>query len=400
MSTHEHDPAGVHGLVRDDFAAVRQAFLENFAHRKELGAACCVYYRGEKVVDLWGGVRNKSTGQPWEENTMALVFSATKGMAAIVMALAHSRGWLDFDAKVCTYWPEFAQNGKEQVTVRQLLAHQAGLFGFDEPVTTEVIADLDRLAAIMARQRPEWEPGARQAYHAISLGFYEGELIRRVDPQHRTLGQVFQDDIATPLGEEFYIRLPESMPNDRLAPLELRNPFLNLTELSPLLWIAALDKRSVIYRSVIANPGTLVAMDPTRVYARNLEAPSGGGVGTARAIAHAYSALAVGGAELGIRPQTLRELTAPPVPPQHGFHDECMQGDIRFSLGFMRPSPIWAFGGARSFGSPGAGGSFGYADPDQRIGYGYICNRMGKSKDDPRDVALRAAMDASIAAST
>ncbi len=150
---------GIHGYARDDFAAVRQAFAENFSHRRELGAACCVYYRGEKVVDLWGGVRDKTTGAPWERDTMTLVFSATKGMTAVTVALAHSRGWLDFDERVCTYWPEFAQNGKERITVRQLLAHQAGLFGFDEPVDAGVIADPDRLAAIMARQRPEWAPG-------------------------------------------------------------------------------------------------------------------------------------------------------------------------------------------------------------------------------------------------
>jgi CubicO group peptidase (beta-lactamase class C family) len=384
--------------VHPDFKNVRRAFVENFTRRKELGAACCVYCEGKKVVDLWGGVRNQATGQPWEEDTMALVFSATKGMAAMVTALAHSRGWLDFDERVCTYWHEFAQNGKEQITVRQLLAHQAGLFGFDEPVDAEVIADLDRLAAIMARQRTEWPPGTRQAYHAISLGFYEGELIRRVDPEHRTLGQVFQDDIATALGEEFYIRLPRSIPDTRLAPLVLRNPILNIAELSPRTWPAVLNRRSVLYRSVIANPGTIVALDRDRIYARNLEVPSGGGVGTARAVAHAYGDFANGGTELGIGPATLQELRAPPVPGLHGFHDECMQGELRFSLGFMRPSPGWSFGGPTSFGAPGAGGSFGYADPEAGIGYAYVCNRMGRSKDDPRDLALRDAMSTCLGA--
>src|ERR1051325_4416144 len=114
---------------------------------------------------------------------MVLVHSTTKGLAAMTLAIAHSRGWLDYDERVCAYWPEFAQNGKENITIRQLLAHQAGLFGFDEPVDWTTVADLDRLAAIMARQRPAWPPGERYAYHAITLGFYEGELIRRVDPQ-------------------------------------------------------------------------------------------------------------------------------------------------------------------------------------------------------------------------
>lgn len=185
---------GIQGHVSAGFEAVREAFVENFLHRNELGAACCVYHRGEKVVDLWGGIRNKETGEPWEEDTMVLVFSATKGLAAMAMAVPHSRGWLDYEERVCTYWPEFAQQGKEKVTVRQLLSHQAGLFAFDEPVDRSVVADLDRLAIVLARQKPAWEPGTRQAYHAISLGFYEGELLRRVDPQHRSLGQFFQDE--------------------------------------------------------------------------------------------------------------------------------------------------------------------------------------------------------------
>src|SRR5688500_1379910 len=207
----------VRGEVAPGFEAVRQVFRENFSRRRELGGAVCAYVKGEKVVDLCGGVRNKLTGEPWEQDTMVLVYSATKGLAAMTLALAHSRGWLDYEERIVTYWPEFAQHGKEKITVRQLLAHQAGLFAFDEPVDRSVVADLDRLAVVLARQNPAWEPGTRQAYHAITLGFYEGELLRRVDPQHRSLGQFFQDEIATPLGLDLYIRLPEEIPNSRLA---------------------------------------------------------------------------------------------------------------------------------------------------------------------------------------
>ena len=205
------------GTRQRGFEAVREAFADNFARRGELGGACCVYHRGEKVVDLWGGIRNKQTGEPWEQDTMVIVYSATKGLAAMTLAIAHSRGWLDYEERVATYWPEFAQHGKERITVRQLLAHQAGLFALDEPVDRSVVADLDRLAVVLARQKPAWEPGTRQAYHAITLGFYEGELLRRVDPRHRSLGQFFQDEIASPLGLDVYIRLPEDIPNSRLA---------------------------------------------------------------------------------------------------------------------------------------------------------------------------------------
>lgn len=144
----------VHGHVSRGFEAVRRAFVENFAGRREVGGASCVYHRGEKVVDLWGGLRNERTSEPWEHDTMVVVHSATKGLAAMALALAHSRGWLDYEERVSTYWPEFAQQGKGTITVRQLLAHQAGLFALEERVDRSIVADLDRLATVLARPRP------------------------------------------------------------------------------------------------------------------------------------------------------------------------------------------------------------------------------------------------------
>lgn len=387
-------PVRIEGPVSAGFEPIREAFADNFARRRELGAACCVYRRGEKVVDLWGGVRNRATQEPWEEDTMALVHSTTKGLSAMTLALAHSRGWLDYEAPVCRYWPEFAQHAKEKITVRQLLAHQAALFGFDEPVDKAVFADLDRLAVVLARQRPAWEPGTRQAYHAISLGFYQSELLRRVDPRRRSLGQFFQDEIASPLGLEFYIRLPESIADARLATLESASLAARLLRFPIGVTLASFNPRSVLHRSLISNPGTRLPYDERRIYARNLEMPSGGGVGTARAIACAYGVFASGGQELNLRRETLAALAAPAIPPTHGFYDECLKGETQFSLGFMKSNPAWPFGSADSFGAPGAGGSLGYADPRTGIGYAYVTNRMGTSlTGDPRDVALRAALD-------
>jgi CubicO group peptidase (beta-lactamase class C family) len=389
-------PAGcpdVQGHLSRGFEGVRQAFVENFGHRGELGGACSACRRGENVVDLWGGVRNKLTGEPWEQDTMVLVYSATKGLAAMTFALAHSRGWLDYEQPVAAYWPEFAQRGKEKITVRQLLAHQAGLFAFDEPVDRSVVADLDRLAVVLARQKPAWEPGTRQGYHAITLGFYEGELLRRVDPRHRSLGQFFQEEIAAPLGLDVYIRLPEEIPNSRLATLATPSPIRLLLDFPIHLTLAGMNRRSNIYRALVTNPGFAVVHDEQRVYARNLEVPSGGAVGTARAIAHAYGVFATGGRELGLRQETLELLAAPAIPPTRGFHDECLKVDLQFSLGFMKPSPGWPFGSARSFGSPGSGGSLGFADPAAGIGYAYVTSQMGtRLTGDPRDVALREAL--------
>jgi len=384
----------VQGHVSPGFEAVREAFVENFARRRELGGACCAYQRGEKVVDLWGGIRNKRTGEPWEQDTMVIVHSATKGLAAMALAIAHSRGWLDYEERVARYWPEFAQQGKEKITVRQLLAHQAGLFAIDEQVDRSVVADLDRLAIVLARQTPTWEPGTRQAYHAISLGFYESELLRRVDPRHRSLGQLFQDEIAKPLGEQVYIRLPEEIPNSRLATVSPPSRLRMLTGFPLRFAWETMNRHSNIYRALMTNPGSAISQDEQRVYARNLEVPSGGGVGTARGIAHAYGVFASGGRELGLRQETLDVLAAPATPPARGFYDECMKADgIQFSLGFMKSTAVWRFGSARSFGSPGVGGSLGFADPEAGIGYAYVTCQMGTAlTGDPRDVALREAL--------
>jgi CubicO group peptidase (beta-lactamase class C family) len=389
----------IEGHVSRGFEPVREAFEENFARRGELGGACCVYSRGEKVVDIWGGIRNKETGEPWERDTMVVVHSASKGLAAMTLAIAHSRGWLDYNERVATYWPEFAANGKARITVRQLLAHQAGLFAFDEPVDRDIVADPDRLAEVMARHRPAWEPGTRQAYHGLTLGFYEGELMRRVDPRHRTLGQFFRDEIATPLGEDVYLRLPEDVPNARLATLASPGWIGMFVGFRPVrLLVEGLNPRSNISRALSVNPGTSVYLDQQRVYARNLEVPAGGGVGTARGIAHAYSVFATGGRELGLRRETLDLLAAPAIPPTHGFFDECLKGEVQFSLGFMKPCDNWPFGSSpRSFGSPGSGGSLGFADPDAGLGYAYVTSQMGTTfTGDPRDVALRAALHVAL----
>jgi CubicO group peptidase (beta-lactamase class C family) len=279
----------IHGFASKGFEAVREAFIENFAHRNELGAACCIYFKGEKVVDLWGGIRDKTTGEPWEEDTMVGVFSTAKGMAGLAMALAHSRGLLDYEERVCTYWPEFAQSGKEKTTVRQLLSHQAGLFAIDMPVDKGIVTDLDRLAVILAQQKPAWEPGARQAYHAQSLGFYEGELLRRIDPRHRSLGQFFQDEIASPLRLDFYLRLPDQIPNSRLATIQQASPVLRMFNTPLPLMLASMNKRSPTYRAIFKNPGPFLFLDQEHIYARHLENPSGNGAGTARAIAQVYS---------------------------------------------------------------------------------------------------------------
>jgi len=282
--------------------------------------------------------------------------------------------------------------------VRQLLAHQAGLFAINEPVDRSTLTDLDHLAEVLARQRPAWEPGTRQAYHALTLGFYESELLRRIDPRHRSLGRFFHDEIASPLGLDLYLRLPDAIPNSRLASIAPPGRVQMLFGFPFRFALDVLDPRSNIYRALMINPGTGVYADPERVYARDLEVPSGNAVGTARAIARAYSVFATGGHELGLRAETLALLAAPAVAPTRGFYDECLRGELQFSLGFMKPSAALPFGSAASFGSPGAGGAFGFADPAAGVGYAYVTSQMGTTlSGDPRDVALRSALYRAIA---
>ncbi len=388
----------IQGDVAEGYGPVADAFRRNFADRGEVGAACAVYKDGVKVVDLWGGYRNGITRTPWEEDTLVNVFSSTKGVSSLAVALAHSRGLLDYDAKVATYWPEFAQAGKADVTVRQLLSHQAGLPAIDRPLTIDDLADLDILAKALAEQKPAWTPGARHGYHAISLGWYEGELIRRIDPQHRSLGRFFAEEVAGPLDAEFYIGLPDSLDRSRVAHLHGFKPaeMLRHVNVMPLKFVLAFSNpRSLTARS-FANPKVLAEIDNyNRPDVQRVELPAANGHGTARAMAKLYGAAAVGGAKLGLNKSTMDALLQSARPPREGLRDEVLRVDTQFSLGYIKPFPRFRFGTAagQAFGTPGAGGSFGFADPDAGIGFGYAMNRSGFHLwDDPREQALRDAL--------
>lgn len=382
--------------VAPGFEAVRDVFEENFRSRGEIGAAVAAFWRGEKVVDLWGGRRCPDAPDRWEKDTLVCVMSATKGMAALALAVAHGRGFFDHDAPVAEYWPEFAQNGKAEITIRQLLNHEAGLVLLDTPLSVALMRDLDVVAKILARQKPAWAPGSRHGYHTMSLGLYMQELIRRTDPQKRTLGQFFHEEIAVPLGLDFHIGLPASIPQRRLAQIATLNPMRALTGFRkmPLPMIfKMLQPNSMLRRSFLL--GDLDWNDREML---EVELPAGNGVGTARAMACAYASFAEGGAALGVPPATLDALTAPPDLSHP--RDAVLGVKTAFSLGFLRPSPHYSFGsGPMSFGAPGAGGSFAFADPAAQIGYAYVTNTLDFYLfDDPREKALRDALYASISA--
>jgi CubicO group peptidase (beta-lactamase class C family) len=398
-------PSMIHGQVAPGFEEVEAEFRKNFAERGEIGAAVAVYYRGSKVVDLWGGYRDRKSLAPWDEGTIEIVFSTTKGISAIVLAMLNSRGSLNYDEWVATYWPEFAQNGKGNITVRQLISHQAGLAALDEPLDYPTLADLDKMAQILARQRPEWEPGTREGYHAVTLGLYENELVRRTDPKHRSIGRFFAEEVAAPLGIEFYVGLPNDVPLSRIGTLELSDNKLaiiasmlrdNGTKTVPLM-LALANPNSLTSRVLNSPLMSLGANFADPAY-RGVEFPATGGIGQARAIARVYSAMAMGGSELGITPQTMAALEAPAVAPTRGERDLVLRMDIKHSLGFGKPSENLKFGSSgKAFGWAGLGGSFGFADPDAQISFGYVMNRMGYSfTGDARMMSLMKAVYRSI----
>ena len=261
----------IEGHVSRGFEAVRDAFEENFARRGELGGACSVYQHGEKVVELWGGIRNKQTGEPWERDTMVVLHSATKGLAAMTLASrTPAGGWITRSA-----WRRTGPNSRKTASRRSPCASCSRIRPACSLLTNRSTGAWWRTwigwRPCMARHRPAWEPGTRQAYHGLTLGFYEGELMRRVDPLHRSLGQFFQDEIATPLGEDFYIRLPEEIPNARLATLSSPGLLEMLVGFRPVrLMVEGLNRHSNISRALAVNPGTSVYLDEsTRVRAQS-----------------------------------------------------------------------------------------------------------------------------------
>lgn len=385
------------GFADPSFGAVADAFRINFEERGELGAACSVVVDGQTVVDLWGGHLDRKRSREWTEDSLVVVWSTTKGMAAAAMAVAHSRGLFDLEQPVSRYWPEFAANGKEQVTIDQLLRHEAGLAVIDTKIDLAMIGDFDRFGAVLAAQKPGWPPGTDRGYHAQTLGWYESQLLARVDPDGRGIGQFFADEIAAPLGVEFYIGLPPTLPPERIATFvggTLLGQAMNAHKVPWPVLSRLMNPRSETFKAFM-NPKALTKQpDINRRDILELELPSVNGTGTARAIASVYGDLAIGSPRLGVKQTTLDLIERPAVVAT----DRIFGIESAFSFGFMKQFPLLPFGSSpRAFGHTGSGGSFAYADPDRGLGYCYAMNKAGYSlPTDPREFALRSAVESCV----
>ncbi|MEU1408919.1 serine hydrolase domain-containing protein [Streptomyces sp. NPDC005728] len=381
MSAHE---AQVHGHCDARFAAVREAFEENFRERGELGAAVAVTVDGATVVDLWGGWADAARTRPWERDTPVNVWSTTKGPVALCVHLLADRGLLDFDRPVAAYWPEFAAAGKEQVLVRHLLSHRAGLSGLREPHSVEQLYDWELTTGRLAATEPWWEPGTRSGYHALTYGFLVGEVVRRVSGLRP--GAFLEREVTGPLGVvDFTIGLPEKE-SGRTA--ELVHPrAVDTSEQARIfgqLTPAAL--------AALANPLVGAAQANTPEW-RAAEIPAANGHGTARAVAALYGVFAGRGSYGGRR--LLSPEAAERVREGQGSCRDLVLGagfesETEIGLGLWLSGANGSYGpNPRAFGHDGFGGSCGLADPEAGLSLGYAMNRMGPHiADDPRKMAL------------
>ena len=360
------------------FRGVRDEFARNFHERGEVGASLCVLLDGRRVVDLWGGLAERRRGRPWERDTIGVVWSCTKGAVALCAHVLVSRGLLDLDAPVARYWPEFAAAGKEAITVRLVLSHQAGLPAVRAPLAPGLLYDWDGFVATLAAEAPFWEPGTRQGYQAFTFGHLIGELVRRVTGQ--PLADFFRAEVAGPLGIDFHLGLPEA-DEARVAPT-IRPDVLPPGEV-PWRFLSRLNEepasvQALIVRNTSLGPG---AHDTREAHAAVL--PSQGGISNARGLAGLYAPLAQGGAGL-VDADTLKAMGAVS---SASAVDAVLLVGMRFGLGFMKSSDNRKGpAGARdslilsesAFGHAGMGGSLGFADPTARLAFGYTMNKQAR----------------------
>jgi CubicO group peptidase (beta-lactamase class C family) len=362
------------GTTAAGFEGVRDAFDANFAKGLEIGASFSAYHRGEKVVDLWGGSADPTTNRPWDERTLALVFSTTKGATAVCANKLAQEGKLDVDAPVAQYWPEFAAGGKSAIPVKFLLSHQAGLAWIDGEMTLDQALSWDPVVDALAQQVPHYEPGSQHGYHATTYGWLVGEVIRRISG--KSVGTYFHEEIATPLGLDFWIGLPESE-EARVAPLVggLADPALTADPEVRKLIDDIMGPDTTLGKALFAPGGALSGPDVWN--SRQLhaaEVPAANGIGDARSIARMYAACI--GTVDGVRILGADQIRKATTQLTTGPNAVLLDMDIQFGLGFMLRSSLIALGGPRSFGHFGAGGSVGWADPEAELSFGYVMNRM------------------------
>ena len=374
----------IEGSCATRFARVREEFERNFAERGEVGATVCVTVHGETVVDLWGGATAPDGGQPYQRDTIGHVWSATKGATALCAHILAARGELDINAPVVTYWPEFGKNGKDRILVRHLLNHQVGLPAVREPLPAGSFYNWAFMVDVLAGEEPFWRPGTRNGYHAFTFGFLVGEVVRRVSG--RSLGGFFRDEVAGPLGLDFFIGLPEEHEH-RVAqtiPADPPGP----GDPVPSFYVAALTDPGSIQGLLLVNTGGYMMVpgesDSPAAHAAQMGAV--GGITNGRGLAGMYRPLAMAGSVDGVTLVGPEQLAVMGAVSSATSVDAVLMVPSRWSMGFTKTIdngylPLADREGMLlsedAFGHPGMGGSLGFADPRARMSFGYTMNRQG-----------------------
>lgn len=351
----------IHGTVEPRFAAVRDAFAQNFANGAENGAAFCMTLEGRPVVDIWAGYADEAQTKPWQQDTIVNVYSTTKTMTALTALYLADKGALKFEDPVAKYWPEFAAAGKADVTVAHLMSHSAGLSGWKEPLTREDLYDWEKATSLLAAQAPYWTPGSAPGYHAMTQGYLVGEVIRRVAGE--TVGTVFRKEIAGPLGADFHIGLP-STEDHRVA--DLTPP--------PASGTLGQGTADPLIANMASNPPINPLDTRTRAW-RAAEIPAAGGTGNARSVALVHTILANGGyaggrqimSEAGCRKALELQIEG---------NDKILGIPVRYGLGFGLPGGVANFPNPNTIFWGGYGGSLAVIDMDQHATYAYAMNKM------------------------
>ena len=363
----------IDGYCDERFVSVKHAFEKNFELGLEVGASFAVSLNGKLVVDIWGGFSDSAKTNPWEKDTIVNVFSTTKVMTALCIHLLVDRGLIDVEAPVAKYWPEFAQASKENILVKHLMSHSAGLPGFDEKIPVEALYDWDRIIGLLASQKPWWKPGTKIGYHMITFGYLLGELVRKVTG--KSLGEFFRDEIAVPLNIDFHIGLPESFDSRTSEIIPPDEVFAKW-----LIVLAKLFLKTAV--KVLYNPN-LENVDFNSREWRSAEIPSSNGHGNARSIANIGSILACGGMYDKKKILSMSTVEKAIEPQISGRDKILLYSPAKFGLGLGLLNDDLLLG-PRSFYWSGAGGSICVMDLEKKLSIGYAMNKMYMKGEDPR----------------
>ncbi|MFM2282163.1 MAG: hypothetical protein RLZZ444_4394 [Pseudomonadota bacterium] len=363
----------VSGTIAPGYEAIAETFADNFATRNERGASLHIRHRGQMIVDLHGGWAD--AGRPWTEKTVGIIFSATKAATALCIHLLNARDKLDLDGRVADHWPDYGAHGKEATTIRMVLDHTAGVPAIRAPLPAHALTDHDLMAAAIAEETPFFPPGSRTAYHPVTGGYILAELVRRIDG--RSLGRFFAEEIAGPLGLDFWIGLPEAV-EPRVAPIEHFRPTRGG---APTAFGTAVRETGSLQNLFFFNHGDWMASGVNTRAGRAAEIGAASGVTNARGLAELYDAMRPDGA-LGLGE---RQITGFSQATSATHCDGMLLQPTRFGPGFMlamdndgTPPRGDSFRiGPQAFGHVGAGGSFGFRDPDLDLAMAYTMNRMG-----------------------